>query len=91
MDLNGLLTGAPGWTLTNAYGINDVGQIVGSGNYLGQQHAFLLNPFAAETSTSPSAVPEPATSVLTGGALCLISILLGRDDRAKRKSREADE
>ena len=36
---------SPGWTLVEARGMNDKGQIVGRGrNPLGQLHAFLLNP-----------------------------------------------
>jgi probable HAF family extracellular repeat protein len=54
LDLNNLLdsTGA-GWTLTQARGINDFGQITGTGYIGGQMHAFLLTP-----------VPEPSSSVL---------------------------
>jgi probable HAF family extracellular repeat protein len=48
-DLNEqLLPGGPVWTLTAAYGINDSGQIVGTGiNPEGQEHAFLLTPVGA--------------------------------------------
>jgi probable HAF family extracellular repeat protein len=44
LDLNYLLISNPGWILTYAIGINDVGQIVGSGTVNGQGHAFLLTP-----------------------------------------------
>jgi len=45
-DLNNLAINAgSGWTLANATGINDAGQIVGMGiNPSGKQHAILLNP-----------------------------------------------
>jgi probable HAF family extracellular repeat protein len=43
-DLNELILPGSGWHLNVASGINDRGQIVGSGELQGQQHAFLLNP-----------------------------------------------
>jgi len=56
-DLNNLIDPNLGWTLTNAVGINDNGQICGYGQYGGQQEAFLLTP-----------VPEPSTLGLLGAA-----------------------
>ncbi len=45
VDLNTLLPPGSGWKLTAAYGINDVGHIVGKGEHLGKTHAFLwLSP-----------------------------------------------
>src|SRR5262249_9152772 len=44
-DLNDLLPDGSGWTITEAYGINDAGQIAGAGfNPEGQSHAFVLTP-----------------------------------------------
>lgn len=43
-DLNGLIPRSAGWTLLDARGINDRGQIVGSGLHHGQKRAFLLTP-----------------------------------------------
>jgi probable HAF family extracellular repeat protein len=43
-DLNGLIPANSGWVLTSANGINDAGQIVGTGAINGQLHAFLLTP-----------------------------------------------
>jgi len=43
-DLNRLIPPNTGWVLGEAHGINDVGQIAGSGTIRGQQHAFLLTP-----------------------------------------------
>lgn len=43
-DLNSLLPANSGWELTSAYGINERGQIVGSGKKDGQTRAFLLTP-----------------------------------------------
>jgi probable HAF family extracellular repeat protein len=43
-DLNELIPPGSGWVLRGAIGINERGQIVGFGNYSGQQHTFLLTP-----------------------------------------------
>jgi probable HAF family extracellular repeat protein len=43
LDLNTLIPRNSGWTLSNATGINIVGQIVGDGIINGQNHAFLLS------------------------------------------------
>ncbi|HEY2798341.1 MAG TPA: HAF repeat-containing protein [Thermoanaerobaculia bacterium] len=43
-DLNALIPHGSGWVLSEANGINDAGQIVGSGTRNGQTRAFLLNP-----------------------------------------------
>lgn len=43
-DLNTLLPANSGWELNTAYGINNQGQIVGSGQKNGQTRAFLLTP-----------------------------------------------
>jgi probable HAF family extracellular repeat protein len=66
IDLNSLIDPACGWTLTNAFDINNNGWIVGQGIYrdingfeIGDQRAFLL------------IIPEPATLILLslGGLL----------------------
>jgi len=44
--LNTLIPEESGWTLTDAKGLNNLGQIVGQGKYNGQHHAFLLTPRA---------------------------------------------
>ncbi len=43
-DLNSLIDPMSGWTLLEAYGINDSGQIVGGGIYQGVLRAFRLDP-----------------------------------------------
>jgi len=43
-DLNTLIPGGSGWVLRIATGINDGGQIAGTGIVGGQMHAFLLTP-----------------------------------------------
>jgi probable HAF family extracellular repeat protein len=43
-DLNELIPPGSGWILVAATGINDAGEIVGTGSINGQTHAFLLTP-----------------------------------------------
>jgi probable HAF family extracellular repeat protein len=65
-DLNSLLDpSVTGWHLDSAQAINDSGQIVGIGEYGGQQTAFLLTP----------EVPEPNTFWMTGGLVLLLAIV----------------
>jgi probable HAF family extracellular repeat protein len=63
LDLNQLLDASGnGWTLQVAYGINNVGQIVGAGiNPQGQSDAFLLTP-------SPSLQVSPSTNIIASGS-----------------------
>lgn len=44
LDLNALIPAASGWTLQGATGINDRGQIVGTGLHRGKKRGFLLTP-----------------------------------------------
>lgn len=60
-DLNALVPASSGWVLEEATGINDAGQIVGSGSYNGQRRAFLLQPAMQED-------PLPTAFVLYGAA-----------------------
>jgi probable HAF family extracellular repeat protein len=43
-DLNSLIPSGSGWVLNRATGINDAGQIVGTGTINGVSHGFLLTP-----------------------------------------------
>ena len=62
-DLNDLIPQNSGWVLDHATGINDLGQISGSGTIGGNFHAFLLTP-----------TPEPIDLSLLGlGALGLLA------------------
>lgn len=74
IDLNSLLPQGSGWVLVQGYGINDQGQIVGSGFLNGEPEAFRLN------LENQSAVPEPAPWVLfgCGGALIGLSVWMRR-------------
>ncbi|MCC7409748.1 MAG: LEPR-XLL domain-containing protein, partial [Phycisphaeraceae bacterium] len=47
-DLNLLINPLAGWTLTRAVDINNQGQIIGQGLYLGQERAFLLTPILTQ-------------------------------------------
>ncbi len=44
VDLNTLISASSGWVLEKAEGINNKGQIVGSGKHNGKDRAFLLTP-----------------------------------------------
>jgi uncharacterized protein (TIGR03437 family) len=59
-DLNRLLPTGSGWQLSSATGINDAGQIVGTGIIQQQQHAFLL-------TVVPPPPPPTITSVVGAG------------------------
>jgi probable HAF family extracellular repeat protein len=73
-DLNSLAGNLEGWTLDAAYGINDSGQIVGSGTYQGAAAAFRLDPLFVQVTEAAraEAVPEPSAGVLAFGALFLL-------------------
>jgi probable HAF family extracellular repeat protein len=73
-DLNTLIPTGTGWVLQEAKGINDNGEIVGTGTLNGVQRGFLLRPLS--TATPPGAAvtvtPTPGvsldfSSVLIGG------------------------
>ncbi|WP_445232625.1 PEP-CTERM sorting domain-containing protein [Duganella rhizosphaerae] len=74
IDLNAFIdnsASAAGWVLTDAWGINDQGAIVGGARNLltGEDHAFLL---------SVSAVPEPSTYAMLMLGLGLIGLTKSR-------------
>jgi len=64
IKLSTLVDNLAGWSvLSDAYDVNELGQIVGYGTYNGEERAFLL---------SPTAVPVPAAVWLFGSALGLL-------------------
>jgi uncharacterized membrane protein len=78
-DLNDLILPGSGWTLNEAFGINEDGVIVGKGEIAGQGHGFVLNPVfdspivvgvgSRYLSVTPSAVgPLPIALLLTADA-----------------------
>ncbi len=79
IDLNQSLTNGTGWELTEAYSINNGGQIAGTGLFNGVQHAFRLDPLAWPVATADGQpVPEPATTVLLGTALAFGLLMIRR-------------
>jgi len=67
-DLNSLIPAGSGWELQRAAGINDAGQIVGTGTINGQTHGFLLsvnNPTPSISNISPTSAPAGSASDLT--------------------------
>jgi probable HAF family extracellular repeat protein len=88
-NLNDLIELGSGWDLQAAYGINDLGQIVGTGTFNGQQMAVLLNPLsppAVVNSFAPSSLvttptPEPGTIGLLAVGIALIAFGGLRRDR----------
>ncbi|MDT5038052.1 MAG: hypothetical protein QOE03_3237 [Micromonosporaceae bacterium] len=58
--LDTLLPAGSGWTLRQANGINDRGQIVGAGIHNGHMRGYLLTPaFSATVNFQPAGVPVP--------------------------------
>jgi len=85
LDLNSLLPSGSGWELTEAYGINDAGQVTGSGLFNGQVSAFRLDPDHGAIQSS-SAVPDPGTTSLVSIGLGLLIVRL----RGKTSIRRSD-
>ena len=75
LDLNSLIPAASGWELLAAYGINNSGQIVGSGLWNGQSRAFRLDPLTRFASLA-IATPEPAAGTLATIGFGMISVII---------------
>ena len=65
VDLNSFVTPNSGWVLNQAFGIDNFGNVVGTGTLNGKAHAFLLDPlpFAGPAAAD---IPEPGTFALLG-------------------------
>jgi probable HAF family extracellular repeat protein len=68
LNLNNLVPAGSGWDLTEAYDINDAGQIVGKGSINGQTHGFLLTPTVRPGDCSYAISPSSAIVGAGGGA-----------------------
>ncbi len=70
-DLNRQLVNGSGWQLASAAGINNAGQIVGTGIIQQQQHAFLLTPVTppAINSVVGAGLSVPAVNSLSADGL----------------------
>jgi probable HAF family extracellular repeat protein len=66
VDLNTLIDPLSGWELRSGAAINDAGQITGTGNIGGYEHAFLLTP-----------VPEPSSLLLGSLAFWVVAAYRG--------------
>jgi probable HAF family extracellular repeat protein len=62
-DLNDRIDPASGWTLLEAYDINNLGQIVGVGEHDGVRRAFRLDP-----------IPEPSGLVISMGGIGYVAL-----------------
>lgn len=72
-DLNNLIPGGSGWTLTGAVAINDGGQIVaGALDISGNSRMLLLTP-----STTSAALSQPASNSLTATSITLLTPTAG--------------
>ena len=90
LNLNDLIGLGSGWDLQAAYGINDLGQIVGTGIFNGQQMAVLLNPLSpppvvnsfAPSSLGNTDAPEPGTIGLLAAGIALMAFGGWRRERS---------
>jgi probable HAF family extracellular repeat protein len=84
-DLNNLISSSSGLVLTDAFGINDAGQIVGWGTINGALHAYLLTPGAVTAVTEGLTgtvalgpqIDLTFSSVASGGSVTATMILPG--------------
>jgi hypothetical protein len=70
-DLTLLLSPGSDWTITEAFGIDAGGDIVGTSYYQGENYAVeLMDP------SGVPATPEPLSALMLGSDLTLIALLL---------------
>jgi probable HAF family extracellular repeat protein len=99
LDLNLLTDSGSGWTLTQAYAINSVGEIAGAGLFNGVEHAYLLDlapqtfPASAAFNSSGAAsqfttvAPEPAAWTLMLLGLGALLAMKARPGKARAGTR----
>jgi probable HAF family extracellular repeat protein len=77
-DLNSLIAADAGWTLATATGINDLGQIVGTGSYGFGPYArtFILTPSGLPIPPTPTPIVTPPVP-LPAGVWLFVSALFG--------------
>jgi uncharacterized repeat protein (TIGR01451 family) len=59
IDLNTRLPAGSGWTLEEAVGVNDLGQVAGNGIYNGVRRGFRLDPVASDLSVRAKTSRDP--------------------------------
>lgn len=67
IDMNDLIPPDSGWEIVVANGINDFGQIVGTGIRAGVERAFAMTPFSGTDGDGPGVTLQPS-GLTTGGA-----------------------
>ena len=84
-DLNALIPTNSGWTLSEAVGINDRGQIIGSGYFGGRWQGFLLNPEGLSSNGLAPSVsvlsPTNGMRMQPGSSVVLAARVSDPDDR----------
>jgi probable HAF family extracellular repeat protein len=80
VDLNSLIAANSGWVLSQAFAINDSGQIAGSGLLDGVEYAFRLDyvPEYSDPNIPSSTVPEPPTWTFAITGLLLVALSKSR-------------
>ncbi len=95
VDLNGLLPIGSGWTIDQAYAINNAGDILAMGAFDGQSYAVDLlpsaNTAAEAVNAQPLATPEPAALLLSAAGLGLIGVLSRRQFHSDKRPKEQTE
>lgn len=77
LDLNSLLPVGSGWTITGAYGIDNLGDILATATSNGANYAVELK----QTSPAGVATPEPAAMALAGLGLITVACVRKRSIR----------
>ena len=78
-DLNKLIPSNSGWVLSNAFGINDTGRIMGQGTINNQTHAFLAIPSSPLlAAAAPIHGAATATSITVSQVQPLLSEAISR-------------